>query len=360
MCFGMVVYFFKPKKMYDYIIVGQGLSGSLFAYKCIQQNKTFLIIDSKGNNASKVSSGMYNPVVLKRFTPVWNALGQIEKVEEFFKDIEQYLNIDLIEKSRIDRIFHSADEQSTWLKKAKREDLNPFLSTKIESIDNPYIENDFGVGEVLRGGKVHVREFLSAFRNILKEKEQLLEEQLDYTRLEIEDSLVKYKAIKASRIVFCEGYGLKKNPFFNELPLVGNKGETMVIKAPELKLDRVVKSKVFIMPLQEDYFFVGATYNWDDKDEIPTEEGKDELVSKLKTFLKIDFEIIEHNAGLRPTVIDRRPLVGRHKDHHNVYVLNGLGTRGIMLGCSMADELFNFIENKKALTKEIDINRFQK
>lgn len=346
------------KKMYDYIIVGQGLAGSLFAYKCIQHNKTFLLIDPNTNNASKVCSGMYNPVILKRFTTAWNALQQVSQVEHSFKNIETYLETSLIESMKINRIFHSLDEQKTWLKKAKKEVLKPFLNTNMEHIDNPFIENNFGTGEVFKGGKVNVKEFLAIFRKILQENQRLIEEKLDYDCLEVTDSLIKYKGFKALKIVFCEGYGLKENPFFNNLPLVGNKGETMVIKAPKLKLDRVIKSKVFIIPLKEDYYFVGATYNWNDKDEIPTEKGKNELVIKLKTFLKIDFEIIDHKAGLRPTVIDRRPLVGRHKNYHNLYVLNGLGTRGVMLGCAMADKLFDFIENKKSLAEEINIDRF--
>ncbi len=345
--------------MYDYIIVGQGLAGSLFACKCIQHNKAFLLIDPKENNASKVSSGMYNPVILKRFTSVWNALGQIEEVEQAFQNIENILQVNLIESIKIYRIFHSFEEQNTWLKKANREDLASFLNTKIHSIKNPFIKNKFDSGEILRGGKVNVNLFLEAFRDHIKKNKQLIEDKLVYSKLKIKDAFIEYKTYKAKRIVFCEGYGLKENPFFNNLPLVGNKGETMIIKCSDLDLSSVVKSKVFIMPLEDDYYFVGATYNWNDKDENPTEEGKNELTSKLNTFLKVDYDIVKHQAGLRPTVIDRRPLVGRHSIYHNLYVLNGLGTRGIMLGCSMADELYNFIENKRSLTKEIDINRFK-
>ncbi|MFV0530256.1 MAG: NAD(P)/FAD-dependent oxidoreductase [Flavobacteriales bacterium] len=345
--------------MYDYIIVGQGLAGSLFAYKCLQHNKHFLLIDSNKNNASKVSSGMYNPVVLKRFTPVWNALEQIKKVEEIFHDIEKIFHLNLIEKIKIHRIFHSVEEQKTWLKKATKDELIPFLNTEISPINNPFIKNNFATGEVFKGGKVDVILFLKTFRNYCIENQQLLEETFEYSDLNIKKTFVEYKTFRAKQIVFCEGYGLKENPFFNYLPLVGNKGETMIIKCPDLNLSKVVKSKVFIMPLENDYYFIGATYNWNDKDDVPTKEGKEELVSRLKTFLKTDFEIIKHQAGMRPTVIDRRPLVGKHETHGNLYVLNGLGTRGIMLGCSMAEELYNFIENNESLTNEIDIDRFK-
>ena len=67
---------------------------------------------------------------------------------------------------------------------------------------------------------------------------------------------------------------------------------------------------------------------------------------------------MNHVAGVRPTVKDRRPLVGRHSEYKNLYMLNGLGTRGVMIAPYVAKELFEFIENDEALDIEIDINRF--
>ena len=48
----------------------------------------------------------------------------------------------------------------------------------------------------------------------------------------------------------------------------------------------------------------------------------------------------------------------RHKTYKNIYILNGLGTRGVMIGPYIANQLFNFIENEVPLEKEVDINRF--
>ena len=71
-----------------------------------------------------------------------------------------------------------------------------------------------------------------------------------------------------------------------------------------------------------------------------------------------DFEVIEHVAGIRPTVKDRRPLVGRHPEYSNIYVLNGLGTRGVMIAPYVAQELYNYIQHDIPLDPEIDIKRF--
>ncbi len=92
--------------------------------------------------------------------------------------------------------------------------------------------------------------------------------------------------------------------------------------------------------------------------EIGAEIAKEELVRKLKTFLKCDFEVVNQKAGMRPTVKDRRPLVGTHHTYRNIHILNGLGTRGVMIGPYAAQALFDNLEKRNELNSEINISRF--
>jgi glycine oxidase len=148
------------------------------------------------------------------------------------------------------------------------------------------------------------------------------------------------------------------NPYFKHLPLDGTKGELFIIKAPDLDLDVIMNTSVFILPLGDDLFKVGATYNWKDKTNLATEEGRQELIDRIKEIISCDFVIMEHFAGVRPTVKDRRPLVGTHPVHVAIHILNGLGTRGVMLSPSMAKALYDAIENDVPLDSAIDIKRF--
>jgi glycine/D-amino acid oxidase-like deaminating enzyme len=148
------------------------------------------------------------------------------------------------------------------------------------------------------------------------------------------------------------------NPYFKNLPLDGTKGELFIIKAPDLNIDVIINTSIFILPLGNSLFKVGATYNWEDKTDLPTDQGKQELIDRIKELLHCDFEIIEHLAGVRPTVNDRRPLLGTHPSHKNIHILNGLGTRGVMLAPAMALDLFNYIENQKPLDKSVNIERY--
>jgi len=108
----------------------------------------------------------------------------------------------------------------------------------------------------------------------------------------------------------------------------------------------------------EDRYLVGSTYEWTDKTNTPTPEAKSELLEKLERLISCEFEVIDQRAGIRPTVVDRRPLVGQHPSHNSIYVLNGLGTRGVMIAPKAAKVLYKHLEQGVALEKEISIARF--
>ena len=344
--------------MIDYIIVGSGLAGISFSEIALLHGKSFVVFNNDSQNSSKIAGGLYNPVILKRFSEVWQAKEQLVLMTDFYSNLSNRIENKFDFKIPILRKFFSIEEQNNWFTASDKKSLAPFLSTslcfkKYEGIDSP-----FGYGEVLQTGYVDTALLLSRYQEYLSDLNLLMLESFEYDVLIIKGESLSYKNLEAKHIVFAEGFGLHANPFFNDLPLDGTKGELFIIKSPELKLDVIVNTSIFILPLGNDLFKVGATYNWNDKTDLPTDQGKAELIDRIKEIISCDFEIIEHYAGVRPTVRDRRPLVGTHQNHKNVHVLNGLGTRGVMLGPAMAKALFDNIENESPLDKEIDIKRF--
>ncbi len=346
--------------MIDYLIVGAGLAGIAFAETALQNQKTIQVIDSDMQNASKVAGGLYNPVILKRFTPVWKADEQLQLLDDFYTTIEAKLNTQFDFKIPILRKFFSVEEQNNWFIASDKIGLSPFLSlklitTKFEGIDSP-----FDYGKVNHTGYVDVAALLDSYKSYLNDKQLLLKEVFSHHAIKINGTSIQYKNIEAKHIVFAEGFSMTSNPFFSDLPLDGAKGELLLIKAPNLKLDVIINTSIFMLPLGNDIFKVGSTYNWTDKSNAPTQEGKQELLDKLQEILTCDFEVISHYAGIRPTVKDRKPLVGTHSVYERVHVLNGLGSRGVMLGPAMAKELFENIELGTPLSPEVNINRFYK
>lgn len=345
-------------KEVDYIVVGCGLASISFCEKLYKNSHSFVVFDDCSQQSSLVAAGLYNPVVLKRFTEVWKAKKQLSIALPVYEGIEKRLGIKIDYQLQILRLFASTEEQNLWFSATDKPSLESYLSTTIIKNSNINVDAPLGFGEVLQAGRLDTETLITYYKKFLKEKDSLRNEVFVYENLSINDLEVSYNNVKAKKVVFAEGFGIKNNPFFKDIPLNGTKGEVLTIKAPDLKIDFVIKSSVFIIPLGQDNYVVGSTYNWTDKSNNPTEEAKEELTSKLKAFIKCDFEVVDHVAGIRPTVKDRRPLIGAHKDHQNIYVLNGLGTRGVMIAPYVANELYDFIENNAELDKEIDFRRF--
>jgi len=346
--------------MIDYLIVGSGLAGISFAELAMQNQKTILVIDNQSQSSSLIAGGLYNPVILKRFSEVWQAQQQLKIVDLFYQKLESKLKIKVDYKIPILRKFFSIEEQNNWFAASDNKMLSPFLSLDLVKTKYPGINSPYDYGEVLQTGYVDTKLLLEAYRKYLLENKLLLQETFDYRSIQFHDDFIEYKQIKAKQIIFAEGFGLHANPYFNYLPLDGTKGELFIIKAPELNLNVIINTSVFIIPLGNDLFKVGATYNWQDKTSLPSEEGKLELLARLNEILDCEFEIIDHFAGVRPTVRDRKPLVGTHPKFPRLHILNGLGTRGVMLGPSMAIELFDSIEFQKPLDTAVDIKRYEK
>lgn len=342
----------------DYIVVGFGLAGMAMCKELEDHGHSFIVMDNDSQKSSRVAAGVFNPVILKRFTPVWNAKSQLDTLFPFYKDLKKRLGGNYLHYFDTYKVFKSIEDQNNWFSACDKPLLEPYLEPNIYKPEINGIKYFEGFGKVSGTGRVLVTKVLDDYKEYLIQKKQYRTEAFHYEDLKNEGDQIEYKKITAKRIVFAEGYGIKNNPFFNELPLVGSKGEMLFIKAPELNLTEQIKSSLFVLPVGDDVYWVGATFNRTNKSLDITEEGRQELVEKLNSIIEVPYKILSQFGGIRPTVKDRKPLVGKHPDYQNIFILNGLGTRGVMIGPTVAKQLYNYMENKEELPKEININRF--
>jgi len=346
--------------MYDYIIVGLGVAGFSFIQQLEENKKNFIIIDNQSQQSTRIAGGMFNPVILKRFTPAWQAAEMLPYALSQFTKAEKKYKHTYIHYIDIYRKLTSIQEQNNWTvatdKPVMRDFMKEISYRKIDGIEAP-----FGFGVLKGTGIVNMAKLLDDALNTYLKEGKLIQKDFDYKQLEIKKDYVLYKNIKARKIVFTEGYGLKNNPFFNHLPLMGTKGEMLMIET-DADIPYIVKSNVFIAPnvAQKGQYYIGATYHWEDKTNIPTAEARQHLEEKLQQLLQKPYKVVAQKAGIRPTVIDRRPLLGMHPEYHNLAILNGMGTRGVILAPATARHLYEYLENNTPLPKEMDIRRFAK
>ncbi|RFN59699.1 NAD(P)/FAD-dependent oxidoreductase [Marixanthomonas ophiurae] len=345
-------------KQVDYIIVGLGIAGISFCETLQKHNKSFMVYDTGINHSTVVSGGVFNPVVLKRFTAVWNGSIFLEKAIPFYKTVSEKLQVQLLENTPIYRILNNIEEQNDWMVASDKKVLSPFLSTEIIKNENKSIKAPHGFGKVLECGKINPSKLISAYRNYLQNTNQLITETFEYEQLQLKTDSVSYKTISANKIVFSEGASAVKNPYFPTDNFVGNKGEYLLIKAPKLQSEGILKGSLFIIPQGDDIYKVGATYSRDDFSKHATEEARKTITSKLEKMISCDYEIIDQIAGVRPTVKDRKPLLGT-LEHENLLFFNGLGTRGILMAPLLSQWLYDFSENNNNLPSEVNIGRFK-
>jgi glycine/D-amino acid oxidase-like deaminating enzyme len=103
---------------------------------------------------------------------------------------------------------------------------------------------------------------------------------------------------------------------------------------------------------------VGATYEWKNLTDDPTPEGLIELETKLRMLITSAFKVINHEAGIRPSVIDRRPVIGSHPTFKNIHLFNGFGTKAVMLAPYYANQFVNQFQQKENLDDEVNVSRF--
>jgi hypothetical protein len=343
-------------KNIDYIIVGDGYAALFFAHQLIQNNKSFVMFSEGKKSASQVSAGIINPVVLKKFTTFWKAQEQIDFLKKSLREIESYTGKNYLIDAPIHRIFHDENEQNLWLKKSENEELARFLDKNFDHLN--VVKNDFHSGKVNQSARLDVNGFFNGLFSFLQNEGKLINEKFDYYKINTANSI--YKDFKFKNIIFCEGMGVKENPYFSDIPVIPNKGHHIKVRLSEPIPENItIKKKHFLFPTHDGLYFYGGTYDREQMYHHIDDSAVDQLIKGLSEFYPYDFDISETNLGFRPTVKDRRPIIGRHHQYKNLYVFNGLGARGILNGCYFSKNLFDFIEENIPLHEEVSLERFQ-
>ncbi len=340
----------------SYIIVGQGLAGTTLAWSLYKEKIPFVIIDNHHQHcASKVAAGLYNTVVFKRMVKSWMVDDLLPVADDFYAYCEEILETKFWHKLPIKKIFVNEEEKHLWRKKSAE---NVYLGAIEEDVAINEIDSKEGLGEVNNAGWLDVPLFLEQSKEFFLEKKLLLQQQFNYEDIIHSENQVSYKEIIAKGIVFCEGYQMLYNPYFSILPLIPTKGEVLTLEVKNFSSKCTLNKGVFLLPLNNNTFKCGATYEWHTTKADITPNGKKEIEDKLQKFLKAAYSITQHEAGIRPTVVDRRPLLGSHPQYKNVFVFNGLGTKGVMLAPFFAELMKNYLLDKAKLSEDVDIKRF--
>jgi len=191
-----------------------------------------------------------------------------------------------------------------------------------------------------------------------KYQNQIISDKFKHADLEVKDEHLIYHNKTYSDIVFCEGHHVRENPFFTQLPIATSKGNALIIQMENWPYPFLVKHDVIIAPLNRDNkYWIGTNYDRDSVSPEPIAEDGQELKERFESKVNFPYTLLNHISGMRPTTIDRRPLIGPHPTIKSMFIFNGLGSKGVSLGPYFANELLNHMEENTALDSRINPNR---
>jgi glycine oxidase len=327
--------------MHHVLIVGQGIAGTVLARRLFLHGIPFKVVDfQRPVQASFVASGIYNPIVLKRMNPVWEASKMMNGLSFFYNDFQEFLDNNFHFQMPIIRVFSDIQEQNDWAVACDHPFMSRYLQKQMNQDFNTGLHTPYGVGVLNFCGRIDTYRMLTAFREWLKSNYLFFNEQFHHEDLISKGHQLYWKDQAFSHVVFCEGFQIVHNRLQNENEgFAFAKGEVIEIFCPDLDLSSIVNAGVFILPIGGGYYKVGATYAWNTLDETPTEAKQVFLKGQLEKVLTKPYQIVKHESGIRPTMKDRKPLVGPIAGKTSHFMLNGLGSRGVLMAPWLSDLL---------------------
>jgi glycine oxidase len=359
-----MVYSDKTEGVLDALVVGFGIAGAVMSRTLHIHGKRFAVIaDPASPAASMASAGIMNPVTGKKFLLSWRFAEWLDTAVPFYNTwLDEIGMKDTFHPVALYRMLSEVKQINDWDARCGTPGYEPYMAPTAHPDVIPALRamETTRLGPTLSAWQLPVARLLEAWQAVLQEKGCYAPTAMDYSKLVHTGTHWEYGNWRSERVIFCEGSAVLLNPFFSYLPVLPNRGDVLLVRIPDFPARTLVKKNVFIVPWQPDasLFWVGSTYQRDLDSDPEGEASRLFLEAELEGMLTQSWETIGQMRGVRPTVPDRRPLIGGHPEHRQLFVLNGLGTKGASIAPSMADQLYQHMFHDADLSGEVSVRRY--
>jgi glycine oxidase len=324
---------------FDFVVIGQGLAGTAVAWHLRWSGRRVLVIDrGEPGSASRVAAGLVTPITGLRLVKTWRLDEFFPAAEAFYRRVEAETGDSFFHTRNAVRLFADDRERAAFAGRGESA-----LVSYLERPVNPaWFAAPLGGFEMAPAARLDVPRYLDASCKWFARSGGFVIATLDPTRdleLTAEGVRIPQLRVRANGVVFCEGITARENPWFSSVRFTPAKGEILTLRAPGLAEERVVHHGVWLAPAGGDVFRAGATYDRDHLTPTPTDHGRAEFLGRVRRFLRLPFEVIDHTAGVRPVVEGGRPVAGVHPEQPRLAFLNGLGSKGVLLAPQFAAQL---------------------
>lgn len=345
----------------DFLISGQGLAGSLLAWHLLQEGKKVLVVDEDLEYTStKVASGMMHPITGRRIVLSWRADEFVPFARKTFKAIENTTGIQFFFDMPVFEIYHDHGNRNDWIARSAQGKFKDYLGEECRAEDvHENVNAPFGGQWLINSGWLDAGTFVAAMKNYLIANDSFLSGRIEKQDLERSANGFSFRGLKATKFVSCTGYQAIFDDDWKYLPFNPAKGEEIAfVTEGKLPSDYIIHDSIKIIPIGGNNYRCGATYAWKDYTPTPTPEGLIKLKEDISSLIKVPFKETLHRAGIRPATFDRRPFLGEHPEKENLYIFNGLGSKGVMMGPLLSYEMMRYLVYGERINSEYDIERF--
>jgi len=345
--------------MSKYLIVGQGLAGTLLAFSLLEKGEDVLVADDYNHaSASQVAAGMWNPVTFKRLAASWLAKEMLEEMNATFLRLENKLQANFFHQLPVARIFNSIQDANFWDEKADHIEVGRYLSARSNKSVQENFDAPFGNSEVNECGWLNVPLFIESSKNYFIQNGFFSNEAVEENEVEFQEKGARWKNRDFDKVILCTGIAVNQWEGLKDLDLIPNHGQVLDLHIEGLELDAIANFGQFLLPYGNGKFRLGATYDWNEVPDVPTDEARELLLSELNARLNKEVVIESQKTGYRPTTRDRRPILGFAKGNESLGVFGGLGSKGVLLAPYFA-KLFKLVLTEGiAIPKEVNTARF--
>jgi glycine/D-amino acid oxidase-like deaminating enzyme len=344
-----------PVAQIDFLIIGQGLAGSMLAFQLIARGQRVMVIDNDyQGSASQVAAGIINPITGHRLNLTDGFVDFYSRASILYLQLERTLDVSLIKQVEQVRLLKNPGQASYFAKRLEQDAYHDFLETN--SASTVFKHAEFGSAKIKQTSIVDTSKLLKATKQWLLEKKSYLDTCLDYRKLSFTDESVSYQDLCASRVIFCEGYQAINNPWLKELPFKLAKGEILTLEKPpqpDLTSSKMLSWGNWLIPYHENTTKLGSNYAWKDTDLAPSVAVKEKLLDSLEDQTGLKPTVLDHQVGIRPTTTDRHAFVGAISKQARAYCFNGFGSKGCLTIPAHTELLCNHLLNQASLPEEL-------
>jgi len=340
-------------------LIGGGLAGSILAWHLYWSDDQWKWSDEHySRRPSDIAAGILNPITGRKYALSWKFPELLEEAKTFYRKVEReigeqvFRELPLYRGIRDDRIYQewdirSADHPQYMGQVKTASELCPELHTT-----SAYF------GEVYHAHQLWISKFCTATWDFMSVRSR--DSCTSAPQMMDQESVASSTAIAHSgKVIIAQGPSRSLEDLFPLEALHRTKGDVFLIRSGRPDHSRIIKDRFFLCPLWvDDLYWVGSNYEHRADSDEPTERMAVQLRDFCDEILEGDYQLIRHIAAYRPTVVDRRPIIGPHSQHDHIYLCNGLGTKGASLGPLAARLLMDFIRHENSIPEHVSIARF--